>query len=91
MFSCQVCRFVQHTTDVDLAPLDLISIHRGAAGLRSLGDRACGEAWAETARGPIGPAAVLRLLGRYTRLSQAQLIAAGADRPLPRLLKAVPR
>ena len=74
----------------DLHPLALARIHRDAAYLQALGPRAVAEALAELATGPHGAAAVLDLLGRYSRLSRAQIALAGADRPLPRHLAVVP-
>lgn len=74
-----------------LHPLVLARIHRHAAHLQALGPRAVAEALTEFAKGLHGPAEVLGVLGRYGRLTPAQIAAAGADRPLPRQLVAVPR
>jgi hypothetical protein len=70
--------------------LDLLRIHSGAAHLHSLGARSVGELLAELAGGPAGPAPVLGALERYRRLTRAQVVAAGADRPLRPWLKVAP-
>ena len=48
------------------------------------------EAFVELARGPTGPAAVLRVLTDFARLTPEQITAAAADRPLPRPLVVAP-
>jgi hypothetical protein len=74
-----------------LHPLALARIHRDAAHLQALGPRAVAEAMIELAAGRHGPAEVLDLLARYSRISRAQIALAGADRPMPRHIALVPR
>jgi hypothetical protein len=70
--------------------LDLLRIHRLAAHLHRLGARPTGELLTELAAGPIGPVPVLATLERYRLLTPQQVVAAGADRMVPRHLVLVP-
>lgn len=72
-----------------LPPQVLLRINSAADRVHALGCRVSTEAWAQIARGPTGPDAVLQLLTDFARLTPQQLVAAGADRPIPRLLEVV--
>ena len=72
-----------------LHPLDLLRIHRAAAHLHGLGPRPLGHALVELAEHG-GPATVLAMLDRYSRLTPAMIRAAGADQPLVHQLLVVP-
>ena len=82
--------FGQWASDGHLHPLVLARINRAAVHLQALGPRAVAEALTELAKGQHGPAEVLDMLGRYGRISRAQIAAAGGDRPMPRQLVEVP-
>lgn len=70
-----------------LNDLDRLDIRHGAGHLHTLGPRAVEEAMLELAAGSNGPAPVKAVLTRYGRLNRAQIVAAGAYRPLrPRLV-----
>lgn len=69
-----------------LPPLVLVRLHAAAGKVYDLDRRAVAEAFAELARGPAGPEPVLRVLADFARLSRQQVVAAGADRPMPRPL-----
>jgi hypothetical protein len=72
-----------------LLPLVLVRLHDAAGKVYDLKRRTVAEAFVELARGPAGPAAVLRVLTDFARLTPEQITAAGADRPLPRPLGVV--
>ena len=72
-----------------LPPMVLLRIHAAAGKVYDLKRRAVAEAFAQLARGPAGPAAVLQVLADFARITPEQITAAGADRPLPRPLGVV--
>ncbi|MBL6082090.1 hypothetical protein JMJ56_29365 [Belnapia sp. T18] len=72
-----------------LPPLTLVRIHDAAGKVYDLDRRAVAEAFAELARGPAGPEPVLRVLTDFGRLTRQQVVAAGADRSMPRPLGVV--
>ena len=72
-----------------LPPLVLVRLHAAAGKVYDLDRRAVAEAFAEIARGPVGPEPVLRVLADFARLTRQQVVAAGADRPMPRPLGVV--
>jgi hypothetical protein len=72
-----------------LPPLVLVRIHDAAGRVHALGPRAFAEFAVELARGPAGPGPVLEALTNFGRMTRQQVVAAGADRPMPRPLGVV--
>lgn len=72
-----------------LSLLDLIRFERSMACIHGLGSRTTAEYAAAVAR-RTNPVVALALAEEFVRLSRAQIVAAGADRPLPRQLVEVP-